>query len=214
DNIFRFAQAGYELGTLMNIIPSEGGYQATLTSEVASLHERLASTAKAAITAIEAIYVPADDITDQAIQTVFPYLDSNVILSRSIYQEGRFPAVDLLTSTSAALTTEVVGELHFNTLLKAQNLLKKAVTLERIVQLVGESELSTDDELIYKRSKTLNNYMTQSFLVTEAQSGRPGAKVPLKSTVEDVAAILDGKYDEYPPETFLYIATLREAISK
>lgn len=213
DNIFRFAQAGYELATLMNAIPSEGGYQATLPSEMASFHERLVSTKNAAITTIEAIYVPSDDLTDYAVQSVFPYLDSNVILSRSVYQEGRFPAIDLLSSTSGALNEETVGVKHFRALLEAQNLLKKAVSLERIVSLVGESELSPEDQNAYRRARLLKNYMSQTFFVTEAQTEKKGKRVPIDKTVQDVKDILDGKYDDYPPETFLYIASIKESLT-
>ncbi|OGK47641.1 F0F1 ATP synthase subunit beta [Candidatus Roizmanbacteria bacterium RIFCSPLOWO2_01_FULL_40_13] len=213
DNIFRFAQAGYELATLMNSIPSEGGYQATLPSEMASFHERLVSTKDAAITTIEAIYVPSDDLTDHAVQSVFPYLDSNVVLSRSVYQEGRFPAIDLLASTSAALNEETVGLKHFKALLSAQNLLKKAVSLERIVSLVGQSELSPDDQNAFKRAQLLKNYMTQNFTVTEVQTGKKGKQVGLNNTVEDVEYILEGKYDDYPPETFLYIGSIKDSLT-
>lgn len=145
DNIFRFAQSGYELSTLMNAIPSEGGYQSTLSSQMASFHERLVSTPKNAITTFEAIYVPADDITDNGVQAVFPYLDSGIILSRSVYQEGRFPAIDILASNSSDLNAEIVGETHYQTALEAQALLKRAMSLERIVSLIGESELSSSD---------------------------------------------------------------------
>ena len=213
DNIFRFAQAGYELATLMNAIPSEGGYQSTLPSEMASFHERLLSTKDAAITTIEAIYVPSDDLTDYAVQSVFPYLDSNVVLSRSIYQEGRFPAIDLLSSTSSALNEETVGEKHFKLLLLAQNLLKKAVSLERIVSLVGQSELSPEDQKIYKRAELIKSYMTQNFTVTELQTGKKGRSIFLQDTVEDVGHILEGKYDDFPADTFLYIGSIRESLT-
>ncbi len=213
DNIFRFVQAGYELATLMNTIPSEGGYQATLPSEMANFHERLVSTKKAAITTIEAIYVPSDDLTDYAVQSVFPYLDSNVILSRSVYQEGRFPAIDLLSSTSAGLNNEIAGPKHFKALLAGQNLLKKAVSLERIVSLVGESELSPENQNFYKRARLIKNYMTQSFFVTETQTGKKGRRVKLSDTVQDVIEILEGKYDDYPPETFLYIGSIKETLT-
>lgn len=214
DNIFRFAQSGYELSTLMNAIPSEGGYQATLTSEMASFHERLISTKKNAITTFEAIYVPADDITDNGVQSIFPYLDSGIIMSRQVYQEGRFPAIDILSSTSSALNPETVGDAHYSTNLEAQSLLKKALSLERIVSLIGESELSAEDQVVYKRSKILKNYMTQSFKVVENQTERKGAYVAVKECVADVRAILDGKYDGFVPEDFLFIGGLKELASK
>lgn len=211
DNIFRFAQAGYELSTLMNNIPSEGGYQATLASEMASLHERLSSSKRHSITAFEAIYVPSDDLTDNGVQSVFPYLDSNIVLSRAAYQEGRFPAVDILASVSSALNPDIVGQLHFTVVLQAQALLKKAVALERMVALIGEAELSAGDQAAFKRAKMLKNYMTQSLSVIEAQTGRKGVSVRLKQVVEDVKAIVEGKYDGIEPAKFLYIGGAEEA---
>jgi len=210
DNMFRFAQAGYELGSLTNNLPSEGGYQATLSSEMAHLHERLVSTKETAITTFEAIYVPSDDITDYAVQEIFPYLDSSLILSRNVYQEARFPAVDLLSSNSSALSVETVGDLHYQTLLSCQSLLKKAVTLERVVSLIGLSELSPDDQKVYKRAQLVKNYMTQNFFVLENQTARKGAYVALSDTVTDVADILGGKYDELEPEKLLYVGNLKE----
>lgn len=214
DNIFRFAQSGYELSTLMNAIPSEGGYQSTLTSEMASFHERLVSTHTNAITTFEAIYVPADDITDSGVQAIFPYLDSGIILSRAVYQEGRYPAIDILSSNSSALNPDTVGKTHYETALDAQALLKRALSLERIVSLIGESELSAEDQTVYKRSKILKNYMTQNFTVVEAQTEKKGVFVSLKDTVTDVRSILDGKVDELQPEDFLYIATLNDVEQK
>lgn len=214
DNIFRFAQSGYELSTLMNVIPSEGGYQATLTSEMASFHERLVSTLKNAITTFEAIYVPADDITDSGVQAIFPYLDSGLILSRSVYQEGRFPAIDILASNSSSLNPDIVGELHYTTALDAQALLKKAMSLERIVSLIGESELSPEDQTVYKRSKFLKNYMTQTFTVVETQTEKKGVYVSIKETIADVRAILDGKVDNLQPEDLMFIGTLKDIEDK
>lgn len=210
DNVFRFAQAGNELSMLMNTLPSEDGYQATLDSEMAGFHERLIPHAKNNITAIEAIYVPNDDILDQGVQAIFPYLDSIVILSRNVYQEGRLPSIDILSSTSSALNPSMVGEKHASTALKAQNLLKRALSLERIVSLVGESELSHEDQLTYQRAKKLLNYMTQSFYVAEQQTGRKGVYVNREEAVMDVAGILEGKFDAVPVEKFLYIGTSKD----
>jgi F-type H+-transporting ATPase subunit beta len=210
DNIFRYAQAGHELSTLMNTIPSEGGYQATLASEMANFQERLVSNTSGSISSFEAVYVPADDITDYAVQSIFPYFDSTVVLSREIYQEGRFPAIDLLSSTSSGLSIDIVGESHYKTVINAQNLLKKGVSLERIVSLVGESELSQQDQNLYRRSRILKNYMTQNFFVIEPQSGKPGAFVPIETTVSDVKMIIDGKYDSYEPDKFLFVGALKD----
>lgn len=214
DNIFRFAQAGYELSTLMNIIPSEGGYQATLTSQIASFHERLISNKNGHITSIEAIYIPSDDISDHAVQSVLPFLDASVVLSRSIYQEGRFPAIDLLSSSSSALNPEIVGQDHFQAQLDAQALLKQAFSMERIVSLIGEAELNGENKLVYLRAKLLKNYMTQSFFVLASHTGKPGKFVNLKDTVRDVKAILEGKLDAVPPGQLLYIGSLKDLGSK
>jgi F-type H+-transporting ATPase subunit beta len=210
DNIFRFAQAGNELSVLMNTIPSEDGYQATLTSEMASLHERLTSNKENSITSIEAIYVPNDDILDQGVQAIFPYLDSSAVLSRSVYQEGILPAIDLLSSSSANLNPETVGQLHYDVALKASNLLKQATSLNRIVSLVEESELSPSDKLVYERAKKLRNFMTQNFFVTENQTGKKGAYVPRETTVKDVDDILSGKYDEATDDKFSNIGSVKE----
>lgn len=210
DNVFRFAQAGNELSMLMNTIPSEDGYQPTLNSEMGGFHERLVSTKTNSLSSIEAIYIPNDDILDQGIQAIFPYLDSIVVLSRSVYQEGRLPAVDILSSTSAALNPKIVGDAHYQIVLRSQSLLKKSLALERIVSLVGESELSHEDQLLYQRAKKLRNYMTQSFFVAENQTGRKGVYVPLKTVVEDVGAIIGGGYDEISDEKFLFIGGLNE----
>ena len=210
DNVYRFAQAGYELSMLMNTIPSEGGYQATLSSEMASLHERLFSTTDHSITSFETVYVPSDDLLDQAVQSVFTYLDANITLSRTVYQEGLYPAIDILCSTSSALRPGIVGELHQKTAIKAQQFLKKASSLERIVSLIGESELNETDRIIYNRSRILRNYMTQSFFVVEAQTGKPGIYVPVGKTVADVASILDGKYDNIDPYEIRGIGSLQD----
>ncbi len=210
DNIFRFAQAGYELSTLMNTVPSEGGYQPTLTSEMGAFHERLTSAGKGSITSIEAVYVPSDDITDNGVQSVFTYLDSVIVLSRDVYQQGRFPSIELLSSRSTALEPSLVGELHYETALKAISLLKKAKSVERVVSLVGESELSGEDQKIYHRAQILKSYMTQNFFVTASQTGREGRYVPIKQTIADVGQILSGRFDNVPPETFSYIGGLAD----
>jgi F-type H+/Na+-transporting ATPase subunit beta len=214
DNVFRFAQSGYELSTLMNSIPSEGGYQATLTSEMASFHERLVSTLSNSITTFEAIYVPADDLTDSGVQSIFPYLDSGIILSRSVYQEGRFPAIDILASNSSALNPDTINSEHYEAALDAQALLKKSLSLERIVSLIGESELSANDQIAFKRAKILKNYMTQNFTVVENQTEKKGVYVSVKDTVKDVRLILDGGVDLLKPEDFLYISTLKDVEDK
>lgn len=210
DNLYRFAQAGHELSMLMNTIPSEGGYQPTLTSEMASLHERLFSTATNNITSFEAIYVPSDDMLDYGVQSVFTHLDANIVLSRSVYQEGRYPAINLLSSASTALKPDVVGKAHAKAVIKADQLLKVATGLERIASLIGESELNEKDKVIYNRAKLLKSYMTQSFFVVEAQSGKPGVFVPIADTVMDVQSILDGKCDALDPSRIKDIGSLKD----
>jgi F-type H+-transporting ATPase subunit beta len=210
DNVFRFAQAGSELSTLTNVIPSEDGYQATLETEMADFHERLVSTRSGEISTIEAVYVPADDLLDHGVQAIFPYLDSIVVLSRNIYQEGLLPAVDIIGSSSSSLNPEVVGDFHYQVALKARAVLKQAQALERIASLVGETELSREDRLTFGRARRVRNFMTQQFFVAEAQRGEKGVFVPVKTTTQDVKAILEGKYDAVPEERFLYISSLKQ----
>lgn len=212
DNIFRYAQAGNELSLLMNNIPSEDGYQATLISEMASFHERLVSKNDNYITTVEAVYLPADDILDQGIQAIYDFLDTSIVLTREIYRDGRMPAIDILTSTSNAVSKDALGQEHYGITLAAQTLLKKAKGLERIVSLVGESELSDEDRTLFERAKKLQNYMTQNFYVSADQTGKPGDFVPLKNTIEDVRGIISGKYDQVPTYKFLYIGNIKESI--
>lgn len=210
DNVFRLAQAGNEISTLTNTIPSEDGYQATLESEMAMFHERLSSTVNGVLSSVEAIYVPADDLLDHGVQSIFPYLDSTIVLSRSVFQEGILPAIDVIGSTSSALDPAVVGQKHYDVALEAKVLLKKAQALERIVSLVGESELSGDDQVVYKRAKRIKNFMTQRFFVAEAQKGEKGKFVPVTQTVNDVGDIIAGKYDAIPDERFMFVGSATE----
>jgi len=212
DNMYRFAQAGNELAMLMNTIPSEDGYQATLSSEMAEMHERLVSRGSDSITTVEAVYVPADDILDQGVQAIYDYLDSGIVLSRNVYREGKLPAVDILASGSSALSSEVIDFTHYGVALEAKTLLKKAESLDRIVSLVGESELSLDDKISYQRSRKLRNFMTQSFFVAEKQTGRPGKYVERKDTVLGVQGILRGDYDEISEDHFMFIGGVEEAL--
>ena len=177
---------------------------------MASFHERLVSNIDNSITAIEAIYIPNDDILDQGVQAIFPYLDSSVVLSRNIYQEGLLPAVDLLSSSSANLNPATVGELHCEVALKALNLLKQATALEKTVSLVGESEISQSDRLVYERAKKLRNFMTQNFFVTENQTGKKGAYVPRETTVADVNDLLAGKYDSLTDDKLSFIGSIKD----
>lgn len=210
DNAYRFAQAGNELSTLTSNLPSEDGYQATLEREMADFHERLISTQNAEITTIEAVYVPADDILDHGVQVLFPYLDAIIVLSREQYQKGILPAVDILSSSSTTLTTRIVGEKHFDCVLRAKSMIKQAESLDRIVSLVGESELSAEDQLIYRRARKIKNFMTQRFFVTEGQTAQKGVFIPVQNAIDDLLGIIDGKYDHIHEDKFLYIGNVSE----
>lgn len=209
DNVFRFAQAGNELSMLMRTIPSEDGYQPTLASEMAFLHERLVSTSRSAVSTVEAVYIPSDDLLDQAVQSVFSHLDTAVVFSRDVYQQNLLPAVDPLNSYSAALSPQTAGELHYEVAREAKTLLQKAVAIERVVSLVGEAELSPEDLTIYRRARKIKNFMTQNLFVMEEQTGVPGQYVSLSETIADVSKILSGKWDDLPEDKFLYIGTIK-----
>lgn len=213
DNMYRFAQADYELSTLMSNIPSEGGYPATLNSDMADIHERLFSTKENSVTTFETVYVPADDITDPGVQSVLPYLDARVVLSRFIYQEGRFPAIDTLASYSGSLNPKIVGEKHYHAYLESQNILKEAVNLEKIASLIGESELSQEKQIVYKRAQIIKSYMTQVFVTASGRETNESCYIPIKDTVSDMESILSGKYDGVPAEKFMNIKTLKDLSS-
>jgi len=198
DNVFRFAQAGSEVSTLTKTIPSEDGYQATLASEMAMFHERIVSKNDEVVSAVEAIYVPSDDLLDAGVQSIYPYLDSVITLSRDIYQLGRFPAIDILSTSSRALSPGFVGRKHYDLALQALYILKKAKSLERMVALVGEGELSPENQRIYRTAKLIYEYMTQPFFVAEAQTGVPGKYVPLSETVLEMEKVL---FDGYKKTT-------------
>ena len=203
DNIYRFLQAGNELSTLLKNIPSEGGYQATLESEIGSLQERLVSTEKSSITSIQAVYVPADDITDPGVQAIIPYFDSMVVFSRDVYQEGRYPAIDILTSSSSITTSAILGEEHYSALLEAKKVLEKYKELQRIVSIVGETELLMEGRIIYHRAKKILNFMNQDFFVITEQTNKPGKYIKKEKTVQTIKKILAGEMDSFPDETLL-----------
>lgn len=210
DNIYRFLQAGNELSALLSLIPSEEGYQPTLTSEIASLQERLISTRGADITSIQAIYVPADDYTDAGIQALLPYFDSLVFLSREVYQEGRYPAIDLLATSSAVTDIATIGKDHYEALIEAKRILERYNQLRKIIAIVGEEELSADDRIIYKKAKRILNFMTQPFFIVQNQTGIEGKYVSREKTVEGVKRILAGETDDVPEEFLLNIGELDE----
>lgn len=210
DNLFRFMQAGNELSVMAGLLPSEDGYQPTLESELAHFHERLVSTKSAGITSIEAIYVPADDLLDHAVQSMLPYLDASVVLSRDIYQQGLLPAVDILKTSSTWLTENVVGTEHFRLALEAKATLAATEELERIVSMVGESELSETDLLTYRRGRKIKYFMTQPFLVSKLINEGDMVYVPLKETLRGVQEILSGKLDHVDEDKLLMIGKLPE----
>jgi F-type H+-transporting ATPase subunit beta len=210
DNIYRFVQAGNELSTLLNSIPSEDGYQATLEGEVGGFQERVVSTREGSITSIQAIYVPADDITDAGVQAIVPYFDSVVTLSRTVYQEGRHPSVDILASSSSLIDPGVLGYEHYEAVIESDKLLKRYTYLQRIVSIVGESELSLEDRILFHRARKLLNYMTQDLYVVQDQSGAPGKFVKREKTVNDVRDILAGKADNTNEDSLLYIGDLSD----
>ncbi len=211
DNMYRFSQAGYELSTLMQAIPSEEGYQPTLPSEIGVLHERLVPTTTANITTIEAIYLPSDDLFDYSVRSTFDYLDGYIVLSRDIYQSGRLPAIDLLESNSSALTTDIVGQRHYQLYFECKKVLESAKEIERIVSLVGLSELSTEDQKVYKRAQLLQNYMTQSLTVAEPQTNKKGVFANQETTLDDVEKILSGHFDDVDPDLFLFIEKIDDS---
>ena len=210
DNIYRFLQAGSELSTILGHLPSEGGYQATLESEIGQLEERLVATKSASITSVQAIYVPADDLTDPGVQATFPYFDSIAIFSREVYQEGRYPAIDALSCSSSLVNPKILGKEHYFALLEARKVLERQKELQRIVDLLGEAELSFEDRILYHRAKKILNFMTQDFFVVADQTGRKGKYVKREKTIEGVKRILEGEFDGVPDESFLFIGSLED----
>ncbi len=208
DNAYRFIQAGNELSILLNTIPSEDGYQATLTSDIGIFQERLMSSGNGSITTVEAVYVPADDFTDSGVQVLTPYFDSQIILSRSVAEEGRRPAVDILASSSGLINPAIIGKVHYEAYLDAVKMISKYNFLDKIVSIAGEAELSAEDRLVYRRSKLLLNYMTQNAFMVTNQTSRIGSYVKRENTVADVVAILGGKLDEWDPARMLYTSSL------
>jgi F-type H+-transporting ATPase subunit beta len=214
DNIFRFAQAGSEVSVLLGRIPSAVGYQPTLSSELGALEERITTTRRGAITSVQAIYVPADDLTDPAPATVFSHLDATTVLSRTIAQLGLYPAVDPLASTSTILTPSVVGEEHYQTALGVQRVLQKYKDLQDIIAILGVEELSDEDKLTVARARKIQKFLTQPFFVTEQFVGIPGRYVPLAETIRGFQAILAGECDDWPENSLYMIGALEEGRGK
>ncbi|MDE6269697.1 MAG: F0F1 ATP synthase subunit beta, partial [Muribaculaceae bacterium] len=214
DNIFRFTQAGSEVSALLGRMPSAVGYQPTLASEMGALQERITSTKNGSITSVQAIYVPADDLTDPAPATTFSFLDATTVLSRKIAELGIYPAVDPLESTSRILDPNIIGEDHYNTAQAVKQLLQKYNELQDIIAILGVDELSDDDKLVVARARRAQRFLSQPFHVAEQFTGLPGVMVPLSETIRGFKMILDGEMDEYPEQAFLNVGTIDEAIAK
>lgn len=214
DNIFRFTQSGSEVSALLGRMPSAVGYQPTLASEMGALQERITSTKNGSITSVQAIYVPADDLTDPAPATTFSFLDATTVLSRKIAELGIYPAVDPLDSTSRILDPNIIGEDHYNTAQAVKQLLQKYNELQDIIAILGVDELSDEDKLVVARARRAQRFLSQPFHVAEQFTGLPGVMVPLKETIRGFKMILSGEMDEYPEQAFLNVGTIDEAIEK
>ena len=214
DNIFRFTQAGSEVSALLGRMPSAVGYQPTLASEMGMLQERITSTKNGSITSVQAIYVPADDLTDPAPATTFSFLDATTVLSRKIAELGIYPAVDPLESTSRILDPNVIGEEHYNTAQAVKQLLQKYNELQDIIAILGVDELSDEDKLVVARARRAQRFLSQPFHVAEQFTGLPGVMVPLSETIRGFKMILSGEMDQYPEQAFLNVGTIDEAIEK
>ena len=214
DNIFRFVQAGSEVSALLGRMPSAVGYQPTLATEMGQLQERITSTSKGSVTSVQAIYVPADDLTDPAPANTFAHLDSTTVLSRSIAEQGIYPAVDPLDSTSTILTPAVIGQEHYAVARQVQKILQKYKELVDIIAILGMDELSEDDKLAVARARRIQKFLSQPFHVAEQFTGYKGVYVPLPETIRGFREIIEGKHDELPEQAFYMVGTIDEAIAK
>jgi F-type H+-transporting ATPase subunit beta len=213
DNIFRFTQAGSEVSALLGRMPSAVGYQPTLATEMGQLQERITSTKRGSITSLQAIYVPADDYTDPAPATTFAHLDSTIALERSIAEQGLYPAVDPLASTSRMLDPRIVGEEHYRVAREVQRVLQRYKDLQDIIAILGVDELSDEDKLIVARARRIQRFLSQPMRVAEAFTGRPGVYVPLHETVRGFREILEGKHDHLPEQAFYMVGTIDQAVA-
>lgn len=214
DNIFRFTQAGAEVSALLGRTPSAVGYQPTLASEMGKLQERITSTKKGSITSVQAVYVPADDLTDPAPATTFAHLDATTVLSRRIASLGIYPAVDPLDSTSKALEPSIVGNEHYKVAREVQEILQRYKELQDIIAILGMEELSEEDKLIVTRARKIERFFSQPFSVAEQFTGMQGKYVPVKETIRGFKEIIEGKHDDLPEQAFLYVGTIEEAVAK
>jgi F-type H+-transporting ATPase subunit beta len=214
DNIFRFTQAGSEVSALLGRMPSAVGYQPTLATEMGALQERITSTKKGSITSVQAVYVPADDLTDPAPATTFTHLDATTVLSRDIASKGIYPAVDPLDSTSRILSPDIAGKEHYEVAKGVQQVLQRYRELQDIIAIMGMDELSEEDKLTVYRARKVQNFLSQSFSVAEQFTGLPGKYVPLKETIRGFKMILDGECDDLPESAFLLVGTIDEVFEK
>ena len=214
DNIFRFTQAGSEVSALLGRMPSAVGYQPTLATEMGELQERIASTKNGSVTSVQAVYVPADDLTDPAPATTFAHLDATTVLSRKIVEQGIYPAVDPLESTSRILEADVVGQEHYEVARKVQEYLQKYKELQDIIAILGMEELSDEDKKVVARARKLQKFLSQPFHVAEVFTGIPGKYVPLKETIRGFKMIVEGEMDDYPENAFFNVGTIDEVIEK
>ncbi len=214
DNIFRFTQAGSEVSALLGRMPSAVGYQPTLANEMGALQERITSTKKGSITSVQAVYVPADDLTDPAPATTFAHLDATTVLSRSIASQGIYPAVDPLESTSRILSPEILGQEHYDVAKEVQRILQRYNELMDIIAIMGMDELSDEDKLLVQRARKLQRFLSQPFTVSEKFTGIQGTYVPLSETIRGFKEIIEGKHDDLPESAFLFVGTIDEAVEK
>jgi F-type H+-transporting ATPase subunit beta len=214
DNIFRFTQAGSEVSALLGRIPSAVGYQPTLSTEMGELQERITSTNKGSITSVQAIYVPADDLTDPAPATAFAHLDATTVLSRPIAELGIYPAVDPLDSTSTILAPQVVGQEHYQCARDVQRVLQRYKELQDIIAILGMDELSEDDKILVARARKVQRFLSQPFDVAKAFTGQPGKYVELKDTIRSFRDLVDGKYDHLPEQAFYMVGGIDEAVER
>ena len=214
DNIFRFTQAGSEVSALLGRMPSAVGYQPTLATEMGALQERITSTRRGSITSVQAVYVPADDLTDPAPATTFAHLDATTVLSRSIASQGIYPAVDPLESTSRILSPQVLGQEHYRVAKEVQRILQRYAELMDIIAIMGMDELSDEDKLLVQRARKIQRFLSQPLHVSEKFNGFPGVYVPLSETIRGFAEIIDGKHDDLPESAFLFVGTIDEAVEK
>ena len=214
DNIFRFTQAGSEVSALLGRMPSAVGYQPTLGTEMGTLQERITSTKKGSITSVQAIYVPADDLTDPAPATAFAHLDATTVLSRGLAELGIYPAVDPLDSTSRILDPYILGEEHYSVVQQVQRTLQRYKDLQDIIAILGMDELSEEDKQTVSRARKLQRFLSQPFHVAEAFTGSPGKYVKLKDTVRSFKEIVEGKHDDLPEQAFYMVGAIEEAIEK